>query len=334
MGSAGERPRTLIGVRLPVSVIIPVYNRAKMLRRCLASVWSQYPALPAEVIVVDDGSNDRSADLAQELGARVIRHTHNRGVSAARNSGLHAATHSWIALLDSDDEWLPHHLAHLWELSNGHVLVAGSSLDCGTDPAHDRFRGPAHRRPIILRGGDQVVSSGNPIPTSGSLFKRDLALEVGGFRSYRQVVEDYDMWLRLLELGTGICSPRVTVIYHMHDAHLSHETRTMQLATFEAAEAHRERTGGSRTPLRRWEGVVAWDNLRDALRATDRRGAFRWGLRIVAHPQCVAGLVSVWISRYLIRRRSVLLRAAGVGPTQRGNPRAEAESAGRKRSGL
>jgi hypothetical protein len=316
--SSNDRGET--GARLPVSVIVPVYNRAEMLQRCLASVWSQYPAPPAEVIVIDDGSRDRTADVAKKLGARVIGHPQNRGVSAARNSGLRAASHSWIAMLDSDDEWLSHHLAHLWELRSGHVLVAGSSMDCGTDPARDRFRGPAHRRPIILRGGDQIVSSGNPIPTSGSLFLRDLALEAGGFRSYRRVVEDYDMWLRLLELGTGICSPRVTIIYHMHDAHLSQETRTMQLATLEAAEAHRQRTGGSRTPLRRWEGVVAWDNLRGALRANDRRSAFRWGLRIVGHPQCVAGLVSTWISRHFIRRRSALLRASGVGPSQRGSP--------------
>ncbi len=301
--------------RLPVSVIIPVYNRAEMLRRCLASVWAQHPALPAEVIVIDDGSEDRTANVAQELGAMVIRHPQNRGLSAARNSGLRAASHSWVALLDSDDEWLPHHLDHLWGLRNGHVLVAGSALVRGTDPTRDRFRGMAPRRPVILRGGSRVVSSGNPIPASGSLFQRDLALQAGGFRSYRRVVEDYDMWLRLLERGTGICSPRVTIIYHVHDAQLSHEMRTMELATAEAAEAHRQRTGGSRTPLRRWEGVAAWDNLRSALKADDRRDALRWGLRIFAHPQRVVGLVRISIRRYLIRRRSAFLRAAGMGPS-------------------
>lgn len=324
-----------VSARLPVSVIIPVYNRAAMLQRCLASVWSQHPAPPAEVIVVDDGSQDQTADVAEELGARVIRHPQNRGVTAARNSGLHAASHSWIAQLDSDDEWLPHHLDHLWKLRNGHVLVAGSSLDCGADPAHDRFRGPVNRRPVILRGGNRVVSSGNPIPTSGSLFQRDLALEAGGFRSYRRVVEDFDMWLRLLELGTGICSPRVGVIYHVHDAQMSQQdTRRMQLAHLEAAEAHRQRTGGSRTPIRRWEGVAAWDNLRSALKTDDRRGACRWGLRIVAHPQRVAGLVSIWISRYLVRRRSAFLRASGVGPTQRGDPHDGAGSAAQDQSEL
>jgi hypothetical protein len=306
--------------RLPVSVIIPSYNRAERLRRCLTSVWSQRPLPPAEVIVVDDASEDHTVQVAEELGARVIRHHENSGPSEARNTGLRAASQSWIALIDSDDEWLPDHLDHVWGLRGNHVLVASSSLDCGADPMNDHFRGPSQRCPVVLHSGDQVLASGNPIPTSGALFQRDLALEAGGFRAHRRVVEDLDLWMRLLERGTGICSPRVTTIYHIHDSQLSLDRRTMELATLEAAEAHRRRTGGSRTAVRRWQGVTAWDNLRTAHKSGDVGGALRWGMCIVAHPQSVVGVINAWGARYRIRRRSAALRAAGMGPSDRSDP--------------
>jgi hypothetical protein len=300
---------------LPVSVIIPVYNRPDMLRRSLASVWAQRPALPAEVIVVDDGSADDTALAGEELNATVIRHPKNRGLSAARNTGLEAASHDWIALLDSDDEWLPHHLDHLWQLRSGHVLAANSSLNCGSDPAEDRFRGPVWREPVILRTGDQLVFPENMIPVSASLFQRELALAVGGFRPYRGVVEDLDMWLRLLEHGTGICSPRVGIIYHVHGDQMSvQDARTMQLAHIDAAEAHRRRTDGSLTPIQRWEGVVAWDNLRRALEAQQSRAALRWGMHMLAHPQRPVGTLQMLGWRFLTRRRSAALRARGLRP--------------------
>jgi glycosyltransferase involved in cell wall biosynthesis len=302
-----------------VSVIIPAYNRAEMLRRALSSVFLQEPVLPDEVIVVDDGSDDDTAGVAAEMGARVVRHPTNLGLSAARNSGLRVARHTWVALLDSDDEWLSDHLAGLWKLRGEHVLVTGSALHCGEDPAADRFAGPLARGPVVLRSGDRLVYPSNIVPVSASMFRRELALEVGGFRPYRGVVEDFDMWLRLLERGTAVCSPHVSVIYHVHAAQMSRQdTRTMQLAHADAAQAHLERAGGSRVPLERSHAVFAWDNLGDAWTAGEYRRAARWGAYIVARPQRIIGLVGVLAKRYLVRRRSAALRGAGVGRGGRG----------------
>jgi GT2 family glycosyltransferase len=309
---------------LPVAVIVPAHNRADTLRRSLASACSQRPLLPAEVIVVDDGSSDDTSTVASSMGARVIRHPRNLGPSAARNSGVNATDCPWVAFLDSDDEWLPHHLAHLWDLRADHVLVAGSSLRCGENPAADRFHGPVTRKPAILSSADRLVFPGNIIPTSGSMARRDAVVAVGGFRPPRGVAqgadlcEDLDLWLRLLERGTGVCSPRVSVIYRVHDTQLSRrDPRPMQLAHLDAAEAHRRRTGGSSAPIRRWEAVAAWDNLRDALAAGERSKATRWALHIASRPGRVVGLVGILTWRYLVRRRSAALRAAGVGPADR-----------------
>ncbi len=300
---------------VPVAVVIPAFNRAAMLKRSLASVWAQTPALPAEIIVVDDGSTDRTAEVAEEYGATVIRHSGNRGLSAARNSGLHATSQPWVALLDSDDEWLPHHLHHLWELRGDHILVAASSLRCGADPASYRFHGPVTRGGWLLRSGDRLVYPGNVIPVSASMVRREAAIDVGGFRPRRGVVEDMDLWLRLLHSGTAICSPRVGVIYHVHSAQMSLQNRrNMQLAHLEAAEAHRQRTKGSRAPIERWEAVAAWDNLRDAAADGERRVALRWWLYIARRPRRLTGLIGILIWRYLVRRRSAALRGAAVGP--------------------
>src|ERR1044071_2945662 len=110
---------------LPISVLIPAYNRADRLPRALASVAAQRRP-PAQVVVVDDGSVDETAAVAERHGVTLVHHERNQGCAIARNSGLAAVTQPWIALLDSDDEWLPHHLASLWPLRGQHLLLANS----------------------------------------------------------------------------------------------------------------------------------------------------------------------------------------------------------------
>ena len=95
---------------LNVSVIIPTYNRKNLLKRALHSVISQ-TFVPQEIIVVDDGSSDRTKDWVSERfpDVRYI-YQDNSGVSSARNAGIKEAIGSWIAFLDSDDEWMSNKL--------------------------------------------------------------------------------------------------------------------------------------------------------------------------------------------------------------------------------
>ena len=90
-----------------ISVIIPSYNRRHTLERALQSVSDQTSPVD-EVILVDDGSTDGSSEMVRQLFPQVTVLTQpNLGVSAARNRGIAAAQLKWIALLDSDDSWLP-----------------------------------------------------------------------------------------------------------------------------------------------------------------------------------------------------------------------------------
>ena len=93
-----------------VSVIIPVYNRVKVIDRSINSVINQtYPI--NQIIVIDDGSNDGTYDLVKRNFPQVIvKYQENKGVSNARNVGINSAKSNWIAFLDSDDEWLQHKL--------------------------------------------------------------------------------------------------------------------------------------------------------------------------------------------------------------------------------
>ncbi len=96
-----------------ISVIIPMYNAEKTILACLNSVIAQTYNGIVEIIVIDDGSTDKSAQIVQEytytnptISINLIQQK-NKGVSSARNSGMVIAKGNWIAFLDSDDEWLP-----------------------------------------------------------------------------------------------------------------------------------------------------------------------------------------------------------------------------------
>lgn len=102
-----------------LSVVVPVYDRERLLWRCLSSVLAQQDA-DFELIVVDDGSTDGSRALAQSVrDARltVLHHADNRGVGAARNTGIGAARGQWVVLLDSDDELVPGALGRMQALA-------------------------------------------------------------------------------------------------------------------------------------------------------------------------------------------------------------------------
>lgn len=98
--------------QVPVSVVIPAYNEATRIGAALASVRAQTVA-PLEVLVIDDGSADDTAAIAEAAGARVIRQP-NRGLAATRNRGILEARAPWIAFLDADDQFFPEKLQRTW----------------------------------------------------------------------------------------------------------------------------------------------------------------------------------------------------------------------------
>ena len=287
-----------------VSVIIPAFNRADTLPRALRSVFSQQ-LRPAEVIVVDDHSQDSTAELAQEWGARVIRHEHNRGAAAARNTAVAAATQPWLAPLDSDDEWLPHHLATLWPLRADNVLVAGGIVSWFDDAPETRpmYEGTLRPGGQTLRSPAALIPQ-NVIPASAVLVRRQAVLAAGGYNTDLKYAEDWDLWLRVLEHGTAAMTPRVLGVYHRHSGQKSgHEvgpSDTHNRIVFSCVD----RPWWSARLEQRWAGLRLWDQMELSWAAGGRRDAVLLAGRVLAHPQRLFAVTWRRLRFFAIARRT------------------------------
>lgn len=179
-----------------VSVIIPTRDRRDFLGEAVASVLAQRH-VELELIVVDDGSRDGTAEDIAQLGSRV-RYVYQeaRGVSAARNAGARLATGVWIAFLDSDDLWLPEKLERQLAFHRAHPGVDASQTDeiwVRRGVRVNRCR--HHEKP----SGDIFLPSlwRCLVSPSAVMMKREVYREIGGFDESLPVCEDYDLWLRL-----------------------------------------------------------------------------------------------------------------------------------------
>lgn len=288
---------------VPVTAIIPAYNRAELIRRALTSVRAQTRP-PAEVLVIDDASTDGTAAVARELGARVLRHDTNRGAAAARNTALDAASQPWLALLDSDDEWLPHHLETLWALRGAFVLAAGSAIQPGDGTHPPRIYGPAFRDVAVLHSPATLVWPENVIPASGVLVRSDVVRAVGGFDTSLRYAEDFDLWLRVLERGPGIISSSIVYRWHAHAGQKSSEAGPALATHRRIVEKYRGRPWWSPALFERRLGTQEWDLMRLDLRSGRRRSAARRAATLVRSPQRAYGAAGVLVLRYGRRRRA------------------------------
>jgi glycosyltransferase involved in cell wall biosynthesis len=179
-----------------VSVIIPTYNRAWCIARAVDSVLAQ-TFRDFELIVVDDGSTDDTVGHLSVYGGalHLIRQT-NRGVSAARNTGIEAARGRWVSLLDSDDYWLPEKLALQMRWMSAHTDCRVSQTEeiwirngkrVNPKKRHQKYGGLIFERclPLCL------------VSPSAVMIARSLLKAVGGFDESLPACEDYDLWLRI-----------------------------------------------------------------------------------------------------------------------------------------
>lgn len=182
---------------LPVSVIIPAYNAALYIEESLASVFAQ--AMPSiEIIVVDDGSTDATAELVQHavpaLGSsiRLIRQT-NQGIGAARNAGVAAASQPFIAFLDADDLWPAARLEKMYR----HLA---QYPECSAVFGHtEQFFSPDVSAELAQR---LLLPPSGPAHLAGAMLLRRAALDRCGLfdPSYR-VGEFVDWFARFLDAG-------------------------------------------------------------------------------------------------------------------------------------
>ena len=179
-----------------ISVIIPTYNRRHTLERAIDSVLSQ-TFKPFEIIIVDDGSEDGTRNWVQEAYPSIkYIYQPNNGVSSARNKGIRSSRGSWIALLDSDDEWMPEKLEDQVIFINENP----GSLFCHTNEIWIRNGVRVNQMKKHKKYGGDIFKyclDMCRISPSSSLIKKEVFEDVGLFDESLTVCEDYDLWLRI-----------------------------------------------------------------------------------------------------------------------------------------
>jgi glycosyltransferase involved in cell wall biosynthesis len=243
-----------------VSVVIPTHNRRRLLGQAARSALGQV-GVEVEVIVVDDGSSDGTADAVASMGddrVRLISHRRPLGVAVARNAGAGAARGAWVALLDDDDLWAPDKLKRQLEAASAaeagwvyagavEVDAEGRLLGGGAPPSPEELLAGLRRRNLMPAGSSNVA------------VRSDLLSASGGFDPRLRHLADWDLWLRLAGLGRPACVPAPLVAYRLHHGQATLDTTGM-LTEASALEA---RHGVDRTSILRW---AAWSHLRTGRR--------------------------------------------------------------------
>lgn len=237
-----------------LSVVIPCYNASRWIDATLRSVLGQHWPGQLEVVVVDDGSKDDSAERVAMHAAPVrLVQQRNAGVAAARNHGIELAQGEWVAFIDADDIWLPGKLAAQWATLQARPDAAmsctGWHVWSSDEPEPDpelveqlaqapqgdaRWTGPnGWVYPELLLSCE--------VWTSTVMVRRQLLRELGGFDTSLRIGEDYDLWLRASRLTRIERVQRPLALYRMHPGSL---TKTAPAENYQAVVVQRA--------LRRW----------------------------------------------------------------------------------
>jgi glycosyltransferase involved in cell wall biosynthesis len=222
-----------------ISVVIPTFNRAHLLPRTIGSVLAQSHA-DLEVIVVDDAGTDPTETVVAGLNdgrIRYIRHLENRGPAGARNTGIGAARHSFVAFLDSDDVWLPEKLAKQLDIFShspvhpGLVYTGFARTDSTEGAGSERYRGNVHHR----------LLAGNFVGTASTLLvKRECFDQVGLFdEQLPPCGEDWEMWIRIAERYAVDYVDENLVLYYLQPESISRNDRANAAGLRQVSAKHR-----------------------------------------------------------------------------------------------
>jgi glycosyltransferase involved in cell wall biosynthesis len=307
-----------------MTVVVPTHNRSGLLAQTLRSVlWQR--GVDLEVLVVDDGSTDDTAEVVAALDdprVRLLRHATPQGVCAARNRGVAAAAGRWLAFCDDDDLWAPDKLARqlaaAQQTGRSWVYVGEVHVDLSRQVVGGAPPLPPER--LLAR-----LPNANVVPggCSGVLLRRDALCGQEPFdgRHYR-LFADWDLWLRLAQRGPPAWVASPLVGYRIHPGNASLDTAGMlaELAVIE----HRHGVRVDRTSFYRYAALIS-------RRARRRRAALGFYLYAALHdPAYLAtGLpADAWdVARGAVRAlwRGSLRRAPWRSGTRQYPPRTEGD---------
>ena len=196
-----------------ISVIIPLYNKVREIERTLRSVLRQ-SVLPLEVIVVDDGSTDGSAEVVESLASPIVKliKQKNAGVSAARNRAMELAQGEWVAMLDGDDWWEDGYLENVERMIELCPAAGAIGTAFWIDGGKGLVLGDTPDKEGVVEFFKESMSRYVLIP-SATVVRRDLALALGGFPVGMRMAEDQYLWTKIARTAQVAFTPVPLVIY-------------------------------------------------------------------------------------------------------------------------
>jgi glycosyltransferase involved in cell wall biosynthesis len=207
---------------LKVSIIVPIYNGSLLIGRCLDSILNQNGDYQLEVIVVDDGSTDNSAELVRSYPKSItLLDQPNQGPAAARNRGIDAASGKYLAFLDADDYWLPDFLNETVQfLEKNTEAIAVSVAQVHKIPGKLDIVSPSvleskpeeYSDPILLNDFFKFWAEHNHVCTGSVLMRTEIVKETGGQREDLRITEDLEFWAYLATFGKWGFIPEVLMI--------------------------------------------------------------------------------------------------------------------------
>lgn len=215
-----------------VSVVMGVRDSSRFVDSAVRSALGQTYA-PLEMVVIDDGSVDGTADVLVAIRDDRLRvlHTEGRGSAAARNAGIRETTGAYVAFLDADDLWdsvkITEHIKVMEPASHVSLTFSQSRLiDENGTPLPLRVRRARGRCDFESLLRDNVIANGSAVVV------RRNAIPVGGFNETLAGCVDYELWLRmaLIHPGSFVCIPQVLTSYRRHAGQVSGDWRRMQSA--------------------------------------------------------------------------------------------------------
>ena len=246
-----------------VTVMMPVYNARPYLRAAVGSILTQTLA-NLKLLIIDDGSDDGSAELLQELASTDARieliRRHRMGQVETRNELLYRAETELVACADADDISVPARLSdQLARMrADSGLVVLGTQLRIIDSSGHVRGHmarptGGAEVRKALLRGA--------AISQPSTMLRRAAIIAAGGYRKCYEHAEDYDMLLRAAEMGKVDNTEQIGIDYRVHEQSVSHRHAIRQMASADLARAtHALRTAGERDPTAGLQAVPAYDH--------------------------------------------------------------------------
>ena len=266
-----------------VSIVIPTHNHAHFLAEALQSALNQTIS-SIEVIVIDDGSTDDPASVvARFRGVQLIQQA-RRGLAAARNTGLRAASGKYVSFLDADDRLLPDAIAI-------NVKRIAASSDCAFVFGSYRMIDMEGRvfqvaEPSVINGeAFRQFLEGNQIGMHATvLYRRDRLAEIGGFDEQLRACEDYDLYLRIARAYQIKSGPEYLADYRQHTSNMSLNLPLMLNSSLKVLRRQKRYLGKDRELQEAFRrGIQEWqlfylEKYTSRVRSSSRRWQDRWAL--------------------------------------------------------